>query len=359
LTDTVRAVADCEETIACRLWGHNRAHRRQATNEQFMNSATNKKLRLITIVYWILLVYIVSALVWWFIALENQNREMARYRTEVLKKDDPEFTAKLNAIQRERNRDTTQYLAEGITFLALILVGALFVYRSVRRQIRMQQQQQNFMMAVTHELKTPIAIAKLNLETLEKHNLDESRRSKLIQMTLEEANRLNTLANNILVSSQLEDGRYSIVKEELDFSSLVKNCACDFRSRFPEQRWFIDVEPEIDITGDPLLLQILTNNLLENAVKFSPKNGLVTCRLKKEDHRVFLNVTDQGPGIPEEERNKIFEKFYRIGTEETRRSKGTGLGLYLCRKIAADHNASISINGNSPAGSNFTVSFAV
>ena len=107
----------------------------------------------------------------------------------------------------EHKRNKTKYLGEGSIFFLLILVGAAFVYRSVRRQFKMQQQQQNFMMAVTHELKTPISVARLNLETLLKYTLDPEKQKKLIRMTLEETARLNFLTNNILIASQLEGRR--------------------------------------------------------------------------------------------------------------------------------------------------------
>jgi two-component system, OmpR family, sensor histidine kinase CiaH len=322
-----------------------------------MEAAAKKRLYFISTIYWFLLIYIIAALIWWFISLENQNRQMINYKLSELKLDDPGYQSKYERLTAERKLKTTQYVGEGVTFLALTLAGALFVYRAFRRQLKFQQQQQNFMMTVTHELKTPIAVAKLNLETLQKHALEETRRQKLMQMTLQEVNRLNTLVNNILVSAQLEGERYRISDEELDFSELVKSCFSDFKNRFPDRPWQSTILPEIDIKGDPLLLQILVNNLLENAVKYSPKEAAIQCKLHEAGKQVILEVIDQGPGIPDEEKTKVFEKFYRIGNENTRTAKGTGLGLYLCHKIAKDHKASIRVTDNMPTGCNFSVSF--
>lgn len=322
-----------------------------------MEAAAKKRLYFISTIYWFLLFYIIAALIWWFIALEKQNRQMTNYKLNELVLDDPAYQSKYDQINAEKQLKTTQYVGEGVTFLALTLVGALFVYRAFRRQLKFQQQQQNFMMTVTHELKTPIAVAKLNLETLQKHALEEPRRQKLMQMTLQEVNRLNTLVNNILVSAQLEGGRYRISDEELDLSELVKSCFSDFRNRFPERLWQSVILPEIDIKGDPLLLQILVNNLLENAVKYSPKEATIQCKLHETGRQVILEIIDQGPGIPDEEKVKVFEKFYRIGNENTRTAKGTGLGLYLCHKIAKDHKANIRVTDNLPTGCNFSVSF--
>jgi two-component system sensor histidine kinase CiaH len=322
-----------------------------------MNLFGKKRLAIATTVYWVLLAYIIAGLGWWFIALQTQNRQMAAYKLQELKMDDPSYESRLIAISAEADRKTAGYIGEGATFLLLILVGALFVYREVRRQIRLQLQQQNFMMAVTHELKTPIAVTKLNLETLIKHRLDEDKQKKIIRTALQETDRLDALANNILVASQLEGGGYDRSKEELDLSGLVQRSVQELRQRHPQRRWEDAIEPDCSLSGDPLLLQMLVSNLAENAIKYSPKEGVITIVLHKNRSHTFLQVKDEGPGIPEEEKKKIFDKFYRTGQEKTRSTQGTGLGLYLCRKIAQDHKATIKVNDNSPVGSIFTVSF--
>jgi two-component system sensor histidine kinase CiaH len=325
-----------------------------------MTDPSKKRLRRTTFIYWMLLVYIIAALAWWFIVLEQQNGRIAELQYASIRKDGvplDQLSDKIYAIDTETKRNTGKYLAEGITFLILILIGAVFVYRSVRRQFNLQQQQQNFMMAVTHELKTPISVARLNLETLQKYNLDPEKQKKLIRTTLDETARLNFLTNNILIASQLEAGGYQSAKEELDLSTLLKDCLEDFRDRFPDRDFRQEIESDADVKGDALLLQMLINNLLENAIKYSPKETPITAVLKKYRSGIELQVKDQGPGIPDEEKKKIFSKFYRIGNESTRKTQGTGLGLYLCRKITAGHNADISVTNNEPTGSIFVVIF--
>lgn len=328
-----------------------------------MDKHFKRKIAVATTLYWFMLAYIIGALVWWLVLLQKQNNEITGLRFKQLSSltdsagQPPSYNTQKQQILSEHRRNTAKYVGEGATFLVLILIGAVFIYRAVRRQLRIQQQQQNFMMAITHELKTPIAVTKLNLETLQKHHLDENRQMKILQMTLEETNRLNDLTNNILVSSQLEGGRYKGDKEELNLSDLVSSSVQGFARRFPDRKWETDIEEEIELTGDPLLLTILVNNLLENAMKYSPRQLPVLCRLQQQGKKILLEILDQGPGIPDKEKQKIFEKFYRIGNESTRTTKGTGLGLYLCRKIARDHNADIYVTDNTPTGCNFTVSF--
>lgn len=309
------------------------------------------------VICWLLLIYVLAALIWWFIALNIQNRKMTEYKLSLLSHDDSAYTQKVDKIYIERNRMTSAYNSEGLAFLLVILAGAVFLRSAVMREVRIQKQQQNFMMAITHELKTPISIAKLNMETLQKHVLDETNKEKILKSSLQEINRLNILTGNILVSAQLESGSYLFNKESLNFSRVVTDCSQDFVNRFPNRSWKNELEPGIFLSGDPLLMQILVNNLIENAVKYSPPTSLVRVILKKAGVQGILEVRDEGAGIPKKEHKRIFQKFYRVGNEETRTAQGTGLGLYLCRKITQDHNMRIEVSDNQPGGTLFTVRF--
>lgn len=305
--------------------------------------------------YWFLLAYILAALIWWFIALNRQNMQMSQYEIEQLHQTDPAFQSKVAEIKNLEYRKTAQYWGEGLTFFLLIVIGAIFVYRAIRRELRISEQQQNFMIAITHELKTPISVARLNLETMQKRKLDEQQQQRLIQTTLEETNRLNALCNNMLLSSQIEAGGYRITNEDTNFSELVTGCVQDFITRYPHQKIGAEIEPDIFITGDRLLLQMMVNNLIDNAIKYGAKEFPVTVVLSQSGQQVKLQVKDQGKGISPAERDKIFNKFYRVGNAATKSAKGTGLGLYLTQKIARQHNANISVTDNDPSGAIFTV----
>ena len=105
------------------------------------------------------------------------------------------------------------------------------------------------------------------------------------------------------------------------------------------------------------MLQLLANNLIDNALKYAPKEQPILLSLSEIENHIHFSVIDQGQGVPDVEKKNIFDKFYRIGNENTRQAKGTGLGLYLCKKIAQSHKANISMTDNNPQGSNFTVIF--
>ena len=321
-------------------------------NKALKNKFKIKRLQTIYILYWLLLSYILAALIFWFIALNRQNIQLSRYRLDMIDVDDALHAQKQRKIEISKNRKTTQYIGEGIAFLLLIITGAVFVFRAINRQFTLSQQQQNFMMAITHELKTPIAVTKLNLETLLKRSLSEEQRQKLITTTIQEANRLNALCNNMLLTSQIELGGYNIVKEKIDLAKLVNECAHDFVLRFPHRIIETHLSEEIYITGDLLLLTLAVNNLLDNAIKYSGKDGIVLLKMFKIAKGVQLQVIDEGPGIPPGDQEKIFEKYYR---GSMRQKKGTGLGLYLTRKIVQEHNGSIKMKNNFPHGSIFEI----
>lgn len=316
-----------------------------------------KRLLYITIIYWVLLLYMIAALLWWFIALNNQNKAMANMRIEQLNKEDPAYQQKIEIINNLQKRKTAQYIGEGVTFFVLILIGAVFIYRATRKQIKLSQQQQNFMMAVTHELKTPIAITQLNLETLQKRKLEETQQQKLINNTLQEAGRLNTLCNNILLAAQFDAGVYKKLDNWVNLSALTQKAIQQYNTRFPQKNITQNISADIQLKGEEILLEMLVNNLLENAIKYTQQQHQIILNLLQKDNQVILQVIDNGNGIAPEDKKRIFDKFYRSGNEKTRTTKGTGLGLYLCKKIVEIHNGQLTLTDNHPTGSIFTATF--
>ena len=306
----------------------------------------------IYILYWFLFSYILAALFFWFIVLNKQNEQLSKFRLDMIDVDDELHEQKQNEIADARDRNTAQYIGEGVSFLIFLVAGAILVFRAINRQFKQAQQQENFMMAITHELKTPIAITKLNLETLQKRLLNNEQQQKLISSTIQEANRLNALCNNMLLTSQIEAGGYKIMRERIDFSNLVKECAHDFIVRFPTRKIETQLPEEAFIIGDLQLLQLAVNNLLDNALKYSGKEDIVLLTIFESSKGIHLQVIDEGPGISNAEKGKIFEKYYRGSQGKT---KGTGLGLYLTKKIVQAHNGTIKMENNLLRGSTFEI----
>lgn len=307
----------------------------------------------------LLLAYVVAALVFWGLSLNRQSEQLFLLQSNQLSEHiDPKlqpdlYRAAYQQLLDKRKARRTQYIGEGTTFLVVILIGAGVVYAAFRRRLGLSRQQNNFMLSVTHELKTPIAAMKLNLQTLQRANLSDRQRSQLISRSISEADRLNELCNNMLMASQVEGQQYRFTKEETNLSDLVSRKAQEFAQRYPEHL-ALQVNPGIQVLGDAWMLSMALSNLIENALKYAPGQK-VTVALSQEKKWAVLQVRDLGRGIPEKERRHIFRKFYRIGDEATRRSKGTGLGLYLVQHIVRRHKGNVSVQPNLPQGSVFEV----
>ena len=156
----------------------------------------------------------------------------------------------------------------------------------------------------------------------------------------------------------MEDGANSISREERSFTDLVNDCVNDVMVRYPQRSFKKEVGDNIYINGDLLMLQMAVNNLIDNAIKYSPKESFITVLLNQQDKHITLVVKDEGKGIDTAEKKKVFDKFYRIGNTATKGAKGTGLGLFLTKKIAVQHHAEIFVTDNKPTGSNFTIVFS-
>ncbi len=315
------------------------------------------RLSLLTIIYWFFLTYIVAALIWWFIELWRQNLAEYHFRVEQVDHSDPAYNALVNDLYMARKKKESQFIGEGVFFLLMTLSGAVFVYRTARRQIKLNDHQRRFMTALTHELKTPIAVARLNLETMRNRKLDPSMQEKLIGKTLEETNRLNDLCNNILLTSQLDAGDYRLNVEDVDLAELTARVTQDFRHRFPKRTLGLSVQGPVVVRGDLLLLQLALSNLVENGLKYSPQECPVNVSLTATPGIARVEVADEGRGIPDDEKSLVFGKFYRIAGENTPTMKGTGLGLWLCERIVKDHDGRIFILNNKPKGSIFVMEF--
>lgn len=313
-------------------------------------------LRFIFLGYWLLLAYIVAALVFWFVELNAQNIEIAKYKSDLIDVNDPLHFRKTVDLKSAFHRNEWQFIGEGVTFLFLIIAGAVFVFRIIDKQLKQSRQQQNFMMAITHELKTPIAVTQLNLETMQRRKLTPEQQKQLINATLEEASRLDNLCNNMLLLGQLDAGAYQLSFEKINLSQLASDCASDFINRYPDRTIDMDIRDEYFINGDKLLLQMAINNLVDNAIKYSGKEDAVFLKLYTDLKMLKLQVKDEGEGISASDKKKIFQKYYRASHRQT---KGSGLGLYITQQIVKQHRGDIFVTNNNERGSIFEIDFKI
>lgn len=317
-------------------------------------------MRYFTTVHLLLLAYIISAILFWGFSLQKQSARIYELEKVILNSEIDStintalYNSKVATLDATKSSRKKQYWGEGSTFLIIILIGAAVVYSSFRRSIRLAKQQNNFILAVTHELKSPIAGIKLNLQTLERHELPEDKKAKLIERSVFEANRLNDLCNNMLMVSRIEGRQYKAAKDKFNLSELVEDSINDYSDRYPNRFQLNEYEDKY-VIGDRTLILMAINNLLENAIKYSPSDEPIECVLSNKNNYAVIEVKDLGIGIHEDEKNKIFNKFYRVGSEETRKTKGTGLGLYLTSKIIKQHKGKITVKDNTPKGCIFEI----
>jgi two-component system, OmpR family, sensor histidine kinase SenX3 len=233
-------------------------------------------------------------------------------------------------------------LVLGIIFFALIIAGIIVYTVFLVREIHRNEQQDSFLNAVTHELKTPIASLRLYLETLQSRTLNEGQRKDFYRIMLEDTDRLFSTVEQILRAGEARSARNKKNWEEIDFPDIVAETVELTRLRHdlpPEALQFrFPPEEEIYLKGNPQELRTAVFNLVENAVKYSgEKKEIVIEVLTPDIDTVLLRVTDQGVGIPASELKRIFKRFYRVASSATGRVKGTGLGLFIVRSIARRH----------------------
>lgn len=314
-------------------------------------------MRLAIIIYFFLLTYVIAALFFWGHNLNKQSKIIYANELKELERrhfilPTSSYQEEMNKIQQDYNMRKTQYIGEGVVFLVVILIGAGIVYSSLRGQDKLNRQQHNFILSISHELKSPIAAIKLNLETLNRRKLSPEIQEKLINGSLKEAERLDDLSSNLLIASRLENRNAKTEYEKVNVSEVLEEAVSTYITRHG-RIINTDIEEDCFCLSDHFLWKLAFNNLLENAIKYSPKEEAIDISLYKKDNNLAIAVADRGQGIPDEEKKRIFEQFYRVGNELSRKTKGTGLGLYLTSKIMEQFKGSISVKDNNPHGTIF------
>lgn len=244
---------------------------------------------------------------------------------------------------------------EGAVFLFILIFGIYRIRKGIAKEFELQKRQNNFLLTVTHELKTPLAALKLYLQTLQKHNLTEEKKESIIDGALSENERLVQLIENILNTSRAENKAFELNKETIDLSLLSAQLTERYQKRYKSLQFKIDIPNGLYLKADPNMLETILVNLLENAIKYGGATQEIAIKAVPLDRFITLTISDEGPGIAANERTHIFEKFYRIGNEDTRKASGSGLGLYLVAELVHLHKGQVRCQENHPRGCVFEV----
>ncbi|MCP3962694.1 MAG: PAS domain S-box protein [bacterium] len=260
-------------------------------------------------------------------------------------------------------RDGTEISVEGTInsrFVDGLPVATRGVFRDITERKIVDRMKQEFISMVSHELRTPLTsiIASLGLLDSGRMSGDPQRVQELVAVALRNSNRLLRLINNLLDQQKLADGKMSFYLEPVEITPIIQETVDDVRSyadmlnielRFESQG------EDLYVMGDRDRLGQVLNNLLSNAIKFSPPSDVVTLSLRSARDRVIISVADNGPGIPQEFRDRLFEKFTQFDASVTRRSGGSGLGLSIARGLAEGMNGRIVLDTAVSQGATFRI----
>lgn len=324
----------------------------------------DKKAWRLQMLSYIVIFYMFAAFTWWAILLNIKNKEIFNARISALKMEmkldksvvndeifmlDPKYLA----IKRKHDTQQKMILGEGLVFTISLLIGIWIIMSSTKKELDAAKARKNFLLSISHELKSPLASIKLTFDTLLKRNLEKEMIDKLSHNAAKEADRMERLINDLLLATRLET-LYLPTFEPFDVVELTRTAVQGYKNQYSYSE--IEFESEIQkliINLDKVGYISILNNLIENAIKYSKDHIKITIALKKIDDKFVLEVKDEGIGISDMDKKLIFNRFYRSGNEETRSTKGTGLGLYIAKQMAKLHNAELLVTDNIPKGTIF------
>lgn len=250
--------------------------------------------------------------------------------------------AELDELAGSRMR---MFISEGVFFGFLVLIGVLYMFRTLREEINIEHRQSVFLAATSHELKTPITSLRMYLDTLRERDLPPAKRDEMLGVMSVDLDRLSDLIERLLQAQRVLTPGYGLALERVDISEETVLAVKEMtpRTEFSgKHRLNLDTEYGLIALADARKWQLVVKNLVDNAVKYSPNGGMIDVYLARRGGKIELSVVDEGTGFTDEEASRLFERFYRIGNEETRTTQGVGLGLYLVREIAHSMNGSVT-----------------
>lgn len=252
-------------------------------------------------------------------------------------------------------------LVLGIIFFGAIIAGLVLNTIFLVREVRRNEQQDSFLNAVTHELKTPITSIRLYLQTLERRAINDEQRRDFYRLMLEDTDRLLGTVEQVLKAGEVRQRSARKNWQDVNFSAITRESLELARLRHglaPQELHFGGEPPgNITLTGNLEELRTAVANLLENAVKYSgPRREIVVDLLTPDIDTVLLRVHDNGVGIPHGELKRIFNRFYRADNRAAGQVKGTGLGLFIVRSIVRRHGGDAFAESEGEGlGSTFTI----
>jgi len=246
-----------------------------------------------------------------------------------------------------------------VFLIALTILSFVLLYRNMKKQQRLAELKNDFISNITHELKTPIATVGVAIEALKNFNAMQSpeRTKEYLDISSNEVNRLNLLVDKVLKLSMFEKKEIQLNLEAIDLRSLADEVLASMRLQLEKKNASVILthSGNTSLMGDRLHLLSVVFNLVDNALKYSPENPDIKIAVEEKENNVELRVADNGVGIPDEYKTKVFEKFFRVPAGNVHNIKGYGLGLSYAASVVKKHGGTIEAKNNEGGGTSFTI----
>jgi two-component system, OmpR family, sensor histidine kinase CiaH len=310
--------------------------------------------RLALWLFTVMVVFQLAQTIWWVVFMNRLLNEQVEMAIQL------DGTAGIvESIQQQGIDRQIMVGLEGAFFLIVFATGIWFMYRALVRSDELKFHQQNFLMAVTHEFKTPIASMRIYLDTLRSPKVSVDKKQEIVPRLGEDVKRLEKLVENVLHAARFERHGYRLIKEQFNLSNLIRDRIAAIE-RIPTtlpKSFTADIQDGVDILGDAPALGRAIDAILENSLSYHSDNPIeIAVSLRISDSKATISITDNGIGIKKGDIPRLFERFFRVGDELTRHSAGTGLGLYLCREIIKAHGGTVRAQSEGLGkGATFTI----
>jgi signal transduction histidine kinase len=318
-----------------------------------LNKKTFTKGRRARIVFQVFAAYVFLQLSWWARLLIESASKLYKVRTDphLLRNEETLLQA-----QEELRGSLAMIMGEGAIFAVLFIVGMILVSRLLRAEEYRLDRERSFLLAVTHELKTPIASIRLAIDTVDRLDLKGEQKNEVINEARMGADRLERRIGDILEATRLNLPD-ALVKSPFDLADAIVEVINEFETKNSSYEIVLDTEGYVPkhMEGDVKMWQLCFTNLVENATKYGPKDGKLEISLRNVGRGVKMVFKDDGPGIPASERSDVFNSFYRLDRDKN--IAGTGLGLHLVKRIVKMHGAKITIKPGEKEGAKFVISW--
>lgn len=265
----------------------------------------------------------------------------------------------LEAYMAEHRRVVRMFAFEGPFFVLVVMLGLFIIARNLRLERELKRRQSNFLDAIGHEYKTPLSTLRLLIETMQLRELKPEKLQEYLGRMSAEVDRLDHTGQQVLATARLEADAPPVTRQRLDLGSLVASVLEHSRPTLEARGAVLKLEPTtvpLVVNASAEELTLVLDNLIDNAVKYTPGDTKhVRVQVGREGTWARLSVEDHGTGIPENERENVLERFYRVGSELTRTSPGLGLGLYLVRRAVESLGGRVRIEDGAGGGTLVTI----